>query len=430
MTVIDLGELRDDPAPAPAPSTGRPGPAARPYRILAVLAVALLALAGCVPAAGRPAAGVPARPGAQAFLVDDRLYLVEPPDLDRNEGRQLVAYRIPADAPPSLLWRSSLPTASGDIVGLLHRAGSVLLTGPVGGTDGAYRTFTVDARTGRPGWQQPGIAAEAGDAVLIQTLGAEGPGSIRRVDVPSGRALWSVPIPPGGASLRFGPAGVDRVVLTPASGAVEVRDAVSGARLVTRDLRPGELPSWQRTWVVDDLLLVIRENGATVTGYGLDRLDRRWTTRLSLVGYLSPCGTLLCAYRQIGGMWALAPATGAIRWRDERWQGVLRETAGRFLVTTADPAGAARYAVVEAATGRLVADLGSWELADWSDRDDPLIGIRRSRDGRLVVAEFDLVAARARIIGALPGLLGDCRVGAGTLACRRADGGFGLWRLP
>ncbi|WP_319461022.1 hypothetical protein [Micromonospora sp. RTP1Z1] len=30
----------------------------------------------------------------------------------------------------------------------------------------------------------------------------------------------------------------------------------------------------------------------------------------------------------------------------------------------------------------------------------------------------------------LPGLLGDCRVGAGLLVRWRADGGFGLWRLP
>ncbi|WP_446219202.1 outer membrane protein assembly factor BamB family protein [Micromonospora sp. IBHARD004] len=428
MTVIDLGELRDD--PAPAPSTRRPRPAARPYRTLAVLAVALLTLAGGVPAAGRPAAAVPARPGAAAFLVGDRLYLVEPPDLDRNEGRQLVAYRIPADGPPALLWRSSLPVGIGDNVGLLNRAGSVLLTGPVGGADDAYGTFTVDARTGRLGWQQPGVAVEAGDAVLIQTQGAEGQGTIRRVDVPSGRALWSLRTPPGGVDLRYGPAGADRVVLAPASGEVEVRDAVSGARLVTRDIRPGELPSWQRTAVIDDLLLVIRDNGATVTGYGLDRLDRRWTTRLSLVGDLSPCGALLCAYQQVGGMWVLDPATGAIRWHDEHWQAVLRETAGRFLVIAADPAGASRYAVVEAATGHLLADLGSWELANWADPDVPLIGTRWGRDGRLVVAELDPVAARARVIGALPGLLGDCRVGAGVLVCRRADGGFGLWRLP
>lgn len=223
MTVIDLGERRDD--PAPAPSTRPPRPAARPYRILAVLAVALLTLAGGVPAAGRPAAAVPARPGAEAFLVGDRLYLVEPPDLDRNEGRQLVAYRIPAHGPPTRLWRSSLPVGSGDIVGLLNRAGSVLLTGPVGGTDGTYRTFTVDARTGAPGWQQPGVAVEAGDGVLIQTVDAVGQGTIRRVDVPSGRALWWVPTPPGGADLRYGPAGADRVVLAPASGEVEVRDA-------------------------------------------------------------------------------------------------------------------------------------------------------------------------------------------------------------
>ncbi|MFC4145305.1 PQQ-binding-like beta-propeller repeat protein [Micromonospora mangrovi] len=425
MTVIDLGELRDD--PVPEPSRRRHRSTGRPHRLLAVLAVALVTLAGGAPAVGRSAVSVPARPGTDVFLVGDRLYLVEPPDLDRGEGQRLTAYRIPADGPPVLLWHSRLPDGGGDVVALLDRDGTVLLTGPTGG-GGAYRTVTVDARTGRPGWQQPGVAFAAVDGVLIQTGDAEGTGTVRRVELPSGRALWSVPTPPDGIDLGHGPDGVDRMVLSAPSGEVEVRDVRSGARLVARDLRPGELPSWQRTQLVDDLLVTIRDNGATVTGYDLDRLDRRWSTRLALVGYLSPCGPLLCAYRQVGGVWALDPATGATRWSDPHWQAVLRVGAGRLLVTAADSDGATRYTVVEATTGRPLAELGDWELADWTDPDAPLIGLRRA-DDRLLVAELDLVEARARVVDALSGVLGDCHVGGHVLVCRRVDGGFGLWRL-
>ncbi|PWR09653.1 hypothetical protein DKT69_30540 [Micromonospora sicca] len=107
--------------------------------------------------------------------------------------------------------------------------------------------------------------------------------------------------------------------------------------------------------------------------------------------------------------------------------GELRDDPTR-VPSTRRPRPAARP-YLDAATDRLLADLGRWELAVWSDRDDPLIGTRRGRDGRLVVAEPDLGAARARVIGALPGLLDDGRVGEGVLVCRRADGGFGLWRL-
>lgn len=425
MTVIDLGELRDDPVPEPAVRRSRP--TARPYRLLAVLAVTLLTLAGSASVAGRPRVVVPARPGANVFLAGDRLYLVEPADLDRNEGRRLTAYRIPTSGPPMLLWRSRLPEGGGAEIALLRRGGTLLFTGPTAAGGGTHRTFTVDAGTGRLGWQQPGLAFEAVGGVLLQTL-ADGTATIRRVELPSGRALWSMPIPPGGVDFGYGPDGVDRIVLWSPTKQVEVRDARSGTRLVGGSIRPDESSSWQLVQLVGGLLVIV-DSGATVTGYDVDRLERRWTTRLDQVGYLTPCGVLLCAYRRTGGMWALDPATGATRWSDPRWQQVVREHAGRFLVAAVDAAGVSRYAVVEAATGRPLAELGDWELVNWTDPDDPLIGLRRGADGRLRVAELDLTAGRARVFAAPSGLISDCQVGGGVLVCRRLDGGFGLWRL-
>ncbi|MCI4064955.1 PQQ-like beta-propeller repeat protein [Micromonospora sp. R77] len=428
MTVIDLGELRDDPVPEPARRRSRP--TGRPYRLLGVLAVALLTLAGGVPLVGWPAVAVPARPGANVFLSGDRLYLIEPPDLDRNEGRRLTAYRIPAAGPPTLLWRSRLPEGGGAEIGLLDRGGTVVLTGLSGVGDDAHRTFTVDARTGRPGWQQPGFAFEAVDGVLLQTSDADGAVTVRRVELPSGRALWSVSSPPGGLDFGFGPAGIDRIVLSSSAGEVEVRDARTGTRLVARDLSAGGPRSWEGIQLVDGLLLTFADKGATVTGYDLDRLERRWTARLDRGGYLSPCGTLLCTSSDTGGMSVLDPATGAVRWSDPHWHQVMREHAGRFLVTAADAGRASRYAVVESATGRPLAELGGdWELVNRAGPDDPLIGLRRGADGRLRVAELDLTAARAQVFAAPPGLIGDCQVGAGVLVCRRIDGGFVLWRL-
>lgn len=227
--------------------------------------------------------------------------------------------------------------------------------------------------------------------------------------------------------MRLGPDGVDRFVMVTASGEIEVRDAVSGTRLATRLVGSDPAPSWQRSQVVNDLLLVI--NGDTVTGYGLDRLDRRWTARLAQVAYLTDCGDLLCAHGQTGGMWALDPATGAVRWSNSRQQTVLRTERGRFLVGSEAPGGA-RVEVVAAATGRQLADLGRWELASWNEPGDRLIGVRRGRDGRLLVAELDVANARARVIGALPDVLGDCRTGRDVLVCRRVAGEFGVWWLP
>ncbi|MCW3813300.1 PQQ-binding-like beta-propeller repeat protein [Micromonospora sp. DR5-3] len=427
MTIIDLGELRHDPEPQPPPRP--PRAVTRPYRVLAVLAAVLCVLAGGVPRPERAVAVVSARLGADLFLVADRLYVVDPLDPQQGTGRQLVAYRLPADGPPAVLWRTSLPAGGGD-VWLLQQGATVLVSGrQVGGPEGVFRTTALDAGTGRSGWQQPGAGYPAGDGVLLQNLDASGEGSLRRVDVASGRTLWSVPTPLDGPALRFGPDGVDRIVLAAPSGEVEVRDPASGALLAARNIRPGQLPSWQRNQVVGDLLLVISDNGGTVTGYGLDRLDQRWTARLAQVGYLTDCGDLLCAYRQTGGMWALDPATGAVRWSNPRWQAVLWAERGRFLVG-ADDSGGSRFLVADAATGQPVADLGSWELASWTEPGDRLIGVRRGGDGRLLVAELDVAAARVRVFDALPNVLGDCRTGRDVLVCRRNAGGFGVWRLP
>lgn len=424
MTIIDLGELRRE--PAPEPPAGPPRAVTRPYRVLAVLVAVLFALAGGAPLPKRSAVVVPAGLGADAFLAGDRLYLVDPPG--RGGDRWLVAYRIPARGPLTELWRTALPASRGIIAGLLEQGGRVLVSGTVGGPDGPFRTVTFDARTGRPGWQLPGFGYRAGDGLLLVTADATGGGAIQRVDPATGRARWTVPTPAGGADLRFGPTGVDRIVLITTSGAAEVRDAVTGARLAARDVRADPAPAAPGPRIAGDLLVAMAPSSGTITGYGLDRLDLRWTAALPAVAYVSPCGDLVCAYRQREGMWALDPATGAVRWSNPHWQAVVQEGAGRFLVM-APGSGVPRLAVVAAATGRLVADLGNWELANGNEPGDRLIGVRH-RDGRLFVAELDLAAGRARVLDALPEVLLDCRTGRDVLVCRRSDGAFGLWRLP
>lgn len=424
MTVIELGELRGDPDPGPRPRRRRP--VGRPYLLLGVLLAALPALAGAVPPAGRVTVTVPGGPGAEPFLLGDRLYVVEPADPDRGGGRELVAYRRPARGQPTVLWRTPLP-AGGTDPGLWERDGTLLLSGR-GASDTGYRTSTVDARTGRIGWQQPGIAVPAGDALLVQTVDGEGTATLRRVDPVTGATRWTVPTGSRAVDLRFGAAGVDRIVLADPAGPVEVRDPASGAPLVARNVRPGELPSYQRTLVAGELLLVIRAGGAEVTAYDLDRLERRWTAALPLLAYAHRCAALLCAYRQTGGMWAVDPATGVTRWSDPRWQAVLADAGGRLLVAGVVGGGPAQ-AVLDAASGRVLAELRGWDVIRRDDPAGPVVAVRPGRDGRLLVADWDLATARARVRDALPGVLGDCRIGGDALLCRLTGGGFGLWEL-
>ncbi|MFC0028171.1 PQQ-binding-like beta-propeller repeat protein [Micromonospora chaiyaphumensis] len=428
MAVIDLGELRDDAPPDPA--RRRPRAAGRPFRSVAVLLVALVTLAAAAPPALPAARTLSGGPASVAFVSGDRVYVVDPADPQRGVGRQLVAYRA-GEGPPRALWRTALPGA-GSAISVWEQDGSVLLVGRTAG-DSAYETAAFDARTGRVTWVQPGVGFPAGEALLMQVPEVTDRQPIRRVAVSDGRTLWSAPGTPDDVELSFGPSGVDRLVYLPAAGETTVYDAVSGARRVARDLRPGDLPTRQRTLLAAGMLLVVGDGGSTVTAYELDTLRRRWTAALPLVGYAERCGGLLCASGQTGGMWGLDPATGEVRWTDDRWVGALSATGGRLLVATGiapDTGAGTGLAVIEEATGRLVADLGVWEVVQQDEFDGRLFGVRRIRNSRLLLAELDPAAGRPEVRDVLVGAVGDCRTGAELLVCRHTNGGFGLWRLP
>ena len=76
----------------------------------------------------------------------------------------------------------------------------------------------------------------------------------------------------------------------------------------------------------------------------------------------------------------------------------------------------------DAATGQVRTELGAWSLLPVLRPDDPLVGVRRGADGRMVVAELDLVAGRARIVDVLPGIAGSCQASLPVLLCQRLDG--------
>ncbi|MEU8261211.1 PQQ-binding-like beta-propeller repeat protein [Micromonospora sp. NPDC048999] len=416
MAVIDLGELRDD--VAPDPPARPPRAVGRPYRCLVVLLVAVVTLAGAAPAPRRVVATVPGGPTATAFVLDDRVYVMEPPDPGRGTGRQLVAYRATAGRARTL-WRVPLP---GDRVVLTGWAvdGWLLLANRAA-DDTGFETLALDAATGRLGWRHPGVPLRAGDAVLLNASDGSGANEISRVDPRTGRTVWSVSAPSVQLWLRPGPVGAERLVLRHDSGRVEVLETTSGARLAARDR-----PAGSGIVATTSRMLVASNVDGTVTGYDLDRLEPRWTVSLPGVDFADSCGRSLCAFRQSGGVLVLDPATGALRWTDPRWSSWLTAVDGLLLVVRPALTSSA-LAVVEEDTGRLVADLGEWELVPWEDGDALITGVRLGADGRLVIAELDLAAGRARILDALPDAIGDCRSGGALLVCHRIDGRFVLW---
>ncbi|MFF4878922.1 PQQ-binding-like beta-propeller repeat protein [Micromonospora sp. NPDC000668] len=421
MSIIELGEVREE--PASAPPVHRPRAAGRPLRCAAVLLVALVALASAAPVPRRTETPVPASPGARAYLTEDGIFVIDASSAGGD--RHITAYAQPA-AGGEVRRRWQAPLAGvGDYLGIRDERGLVLLTGVSAG-DGQQQTTAFDAATGEQRWRRPGIGSWTADGGLLLSATDEGSGAVSRVAPDTGRALWSVPVPPpGNVSYHGGIGEVDRFVLLQPTGELQVHDAGTGRLLRSIDTLPGDRSALQQAQVVGDLLLLAPPGHTRLEGYGLSELDRRWTAEVPLVSFVLRCGSLLCAFQHTGGIQAFDPATGAVRWSRPGGDMLADVRDGRLLMIGP----LRRYTALDTTTGRTGTDLGQWDLVPVLRPDDPLIGVRQGNAGQLVVAELDLVAGRSRIIDVLSGVSNDCKASQAVLLCRRLDGSTALWRL-
>lgn len=423
--VIDLGELRDgtDPDPLPRPPSAR----GRWTRTALVALLVLVGLAASTPHPRRVGVTLPASVGADAVVFDDVVFLIEP--LGATRQRRLTATRLPDGEP---VWRTSLP-AEGRYWGVARSGETLLAIGYETGPDGTGTlTVALDPRTGAYRWQQPGRPAVLPDgAILLWSGENEAVGALRAVDACCGTVRWQASVAAGAdLTLPDSARGLDRLVLLRGSGQVEVRDTATGAVLTRADLPspPGGTPRVLR--VVDDLLVTLEGSPSVITAYGLDHLDQRWRTPAAGATYVSDCGVVLCLENEVGGRRTIDAATGEPRWEDDRWTWVWPQ-ADRLVATTQGSAGpgAQELVVLDPPTGKVLAKLGRWEVAQY-DPDGPLIGVRPHPDGGLLVAELDVRGGTVRILDVLRDAAGECRAASGLLLCRRRDSDFGLWRLP
>ncbi|MBO4208179.1 outer membrane protein assembly factor BamB family protein [Micromonospora echinofusca] len=441
MSLIDLGELRDDPLPDPGPRPVRRG--TRLLRVAGVLVLTLLALSAAVPPQPLPEATVPARLGARVHLAGDLLLLADPPDLTGNSDNpppQLVAYRLPQ---AHEVWRIALPfPVTGELQGVDRTGDLLVLFGSGGpGPDARSWSIAVGAADGATRWRYPGWAhgfTAAGLPLFWEGDAATGAETLRAVDPRSGQVRWTLPLPSGvTVTMRPQPQGVETLLTVDLTGTFTTYRTDSGARTGTGQLPAPEPSRGYRVVVGVHDLLVATDTGGTVTAYRYPDLQRRWS--LQLDGQLSefhpaPCGRYLCTFHLDGGMQILDPATGRVLAADRRWQFVL--AAGDRLLTTSAPdvaTSAGPVWVVDPGTGRVVADLGRWRLAMLAsigvhDTDGPVVGIRIDPvSRRMLVAVLDPTESRPRVLGAVRDISGECQTGSGVLVCRRMDGSFGVW---
>ncbi|MEU1589188.1 PQQ-binding-like beta-propeller repeat protein [Micromonospora sp. NPDC005710] len=424
MSIIELGEIRDE--PASAPPVRRPRAAGRPLRSAAVLVFSLVVLAGATPPPQRTVSVVPALQTATAYLAGDGVFVVDPPTPDG--ARYLTSYARPAPTGGAVRRRWQAPLArTGDYLEVRVEQGLVLAMA-VNAPNRQFQTTAFDGATGRQRWQQPGAPQlTSGGGLLVADDREDGSGAMTGVEPDTGRVLWSVPVPPAASPTYHLTAGgqVDRFVLLQPSGEVQVYDAGTGQLLRSVDTLPGDRSAYQRVQVVDDLLLLVPPGSTRLVAFGLAELEPLWTSDVTLVSYVLACGDLLCAVPQTGGLQVLDPATGAVRWSDAGQDNLADVRYGRLLMARPGRG----YTVRDAATGQVQVELGAWSLLPVLRPDDSLVGARRSDGGRLVVAELDLVAGRTRIVDVLPGIAGSCQASLPVLLCQRLDGTTALWRL-
>ncbi|MET8093042.1 PQQ-binding-like beta-propeller repeat protein [Micromonospora sp. NPDC005220] len=424
MSIIELGEIRDE--PASAPPIRRPRAAGRPLRSAAALVLSLVVLAGATPPPQRTVSVVPASRRAAAYLAGDGVFVVDPPTSDGDRYLTAYAQPSPPDTGVRRRWQTSLARI-GDYLDVRVERGLVLATA-VNEPNRVFQTTAFDGATGQQRWRHPGaLQATTGGGLLLTDVREDGAGVMSGVEPDTGRLLWSVPLPrPANPTFHRDSEGqVDRFVLLQPTGEVQVHDAGNGHLLRSVDTLPGDRSAYQRVHVVDDLLLLVPPGSTRLVSFGLAELAPRWTAEVTLVSHVVDCGGLLCAVPQTGGVQVLDPATGAVRWSELGQDNLADVRHGRLLM--ARPGWG--YTTRDAATGQVRIELGTWSLLPVRRPDDPLVGVRRTDGGRMVVAELDLVAGRSRIVDVLPGIAGSCQASLPVLLCRRLDGTTALWRL-
>ncbi|MFI6759659.1 PQQ-binding-like beta-propeller repeat protein [Micromonospora sp. NPDC050417] len=469
MGQIELGDRWTEPTVEDRP-LARSWLAARSVRlgVLLALLLATMGAAGTGPARISEVT-IPARLGTSVVTGVDRLFLIDPVDPAAESRQQVSAYRLPGGEP---LWRVRMPVP-GPLGGYTLIGDTLVLTSDWGSV-APRRTVGVDTATGAISWLRTASfdAVSAHGDVLLWTPDADTtgagvpdgeeipdgfgmwtPGTLEAIAPDSGAVRWSVELPAGAvhdytattdeAAGWFDGPLPDRAMIGLPGGRIEVRDLDSGQVVRSAELPApgaGGVGSWP-PGAVGDLLL--RPEGArSLTAYGLERFERRWTIDWDTDRdpWPQPCGAVLCAFRPNGGVRVLDPDTGAVRWSDDRWS--VLHSVGPYLIGSdeARQQPAPGLSVLDPGTGRVLGDLGAWQvLGSLTDGAAPadgwtggprLIGFRTGQDGRALVAAVDLATVSTRPLAVLSGISGDCRYAHAVLICRRLDATIGVWRLP
>jgi len=432
---IDLGEERSVVEERPAGS--RRGPARRaPLAALVLVVVLLLTGGSAVTASPFTLLATIDAPSVSTTAIGDGGVFVA-----GGTGTAFFVARYALDT-GALTWKTAVTNRADS---LAYLAGAGVLTVWSNGQDASNRFTMLDAATGARLWDLVGdlYAPAASDATRTLTVAGDPdtPRQVRYVDLRTGRARWTRPVPAVAqivaTDVRAPSDGAGFVLVAAQDGTVTLLARETGAvlgslkidPLVPVDVASTNPPDIPLLEMFEGRLVVARRMGTAdgeIASYDLPGLTLRWRRSGLLPGYPWPCGVNLCLSGMASEMTALDPATGANRWSIDGWQAAGDLDGGRMLAFRAG--GQAHAGIIDSTTGRLLGDLGLWTLV--SGLDNYLV-IQSIGDGTRSswIGVVDLVRATVRPVGKLDDLRSRGCVSRGdVLACITLDSSVRVWR--
>jgi outer membrane protein assembly factor BamB len=291
-------------------------------------------------------------------------------------------------------------------------------------------TVAIDTATGRQLWRRPGeVTATFGDHALMAEWNENGDRAhrLRMIRVRDGGTVWSR----SRGDLDFWTtdttAGTrpERLVTINPQGLVEVLMPADGTVVTTgripwtgqpRDDTYSSINVQGRRLFLDQTV----RSTSSVTVYDTDTLRQLWRVELATTGGSYPCGPVVCL-TDADGTDGLDRETGALRWRLPQAGNGYPLVEGRLLI---EEHSEGRRSLVDAMTGRQLADLGSaMPVWDAAGRGTPyLIAQTTEPAGRTSLSSFDPATGEVLLRGTImPVLDYGCQHEGGLLACATQD---------
>jgi len=358
--------------------------------------------------------------------------------LSATDHRTLTGYAI---ADGTRRWSRTMPEEvpyfeeGGDGRALLIASG--LQTAPITDESLVYyvlETIALDAATGAELWHLPGAGTgwPAAGSVLLETNSRDGNGiaGLRLVRLADGATIWNRETPGAQRWVTLGaePGNPDRIAIVDSDGDVRVLRLADGTEVThgTVDWHPGSPEKGDSVDLVakGENLYVLESGGnrSTATAYADRTLTRLWTaTQTSSSGPFYPCGAVLCAVgagELLGYDWT----TGKLRWRATGPE--YARAAGDDRLITADHSEPTRRTLLDASTGRQIADLGTAQLPfDYGGGTLVTIGTSPTRADRAVVHWVDPRSGERFLLGTMdPVNDQSCRIAGRLLFCVGVEG--------